>query len=454
MRLLIRFFFIVLFVLLTQPVMAFMNNPYNLRMVWPYQVFAGDDETPPPYTYGIHWNQATDTMTTGYVSGGVFIEDNATDLVVQEQLGRGLYVAATDSWTKLDATNSSLLASGGAATLDGSSGDVMVRIPRHYQLWHRDGDDQYILISEGAFTFGGQEAWVPNCFSTYDYYYISAFEGVLDDNGVITTGTGSSGADTTDDALRSLPNYKPWTVEYRSVYRTISRNTGGTAHQLSWDGYQMLIALMVTEWGSWDSQTELPGYTDGDAGWDYAYVRETGRTLHLGDTSGSVQVDFTGEDSDLNSTIIALEEAIANSYRGIENPYGHIWKFLDGINVDNTDGNCTVYTTADYTAWADDTATGYTDTGHAPGFGSDDGYIADIHGSGQHAPFYPSSITGGSWNSHLHDYHWNDSGGWRVLLAGGHCTYGGAAGVASLLAVYGSGLRASYIGARLAARGN
>jgi hypothetical protein len=140
------------------------------------------------------------------------------------------------------------------------------------------------------------------------------------------------------------------------------------------------------------------------------------------------------------------------SYRGIENVFGNVWKFVDGINIDNRDGDCHVFVSYTVSTFTDDTSGGdYIDTNHAPAFGDSDGYVVDIKGSGQYCPFYPSNISGGSSSTYLCDYHYNTSGSWRVLRVGGSLNSGGLAGFFYLLASASSFHAYSNVGSRLAA---
>jgi hypothetical protein len=185
------------------------------------------------------------------------------------------------------------------------------------------------------------------------------------------------------------------------------------------------------------------GYGDNDLlGSDALYLK-----LASGDpdnlAAGTVSVRLSVDDGDI----------VANSYRGIEDPFGGIYEFVDGMNIDNTTGDCHVYTCTDPAKFADDvdeTADGYVDTGHAPGFGEDDGYISDILGEGRHCPYYPAAIAGSS-ASFLYDYHYNAGGAWRVARVGGCLAARAYAGLASLYAHYGSGARDALFGSRGAA---
>lgn len=494
------------------------------------------------FVYGIKWDTVNDTITKGVVKGGTFIAEDYTTYPIQGRMKRVLRKADGSSKKDLKSDDSTKLVDGSNATLDGSDGDVQVEIPVHYQLWTRDGDDQYILIGDGLFNFNGDTAYIPLCLGYQKAYYMDAFESVLYDDsaGSLIDGDGTGGADTAADTLRSLPDYKPWSDEYRSDFRTLIANRGGTTHQQMWNAHQMMVALFVTEYGDWDSFTVLPGYISAGS-WDYAKARKTGYTQGLGNVSGSILVDFAGDDADLQPSVagggsdwiestttageyyydgglvphkpvkmlrdgvemtegtlgalaagewawgdqdsigsdrlyvkvsegdpdslaadtikaqlVADDQVVANSYRGIENPFGHIWKWLDGINIDNTVGDCHVYTCtnpSDFADDVDDSPAGYVDTGHAPAFGDDDGYIVDIMGTGKYCPLYPDDITGGSSSTYLCDYHYNASGAWRVLRVGGGLAEGAGAGLAGLAANDASGSRFSRVGSRGAARG-
>lgn len=394
--------------------------------------------------YGIRWDQSTDTMVKGVVLNGIFIESTYAQYPVQETMARVLRDAASGSESALDPDDSNYLIDGTTATtVDGSAGDIQVKIPSHYQLWLRDGNYQYILLSWDPFSFEGEQAWIPLCFRGKQYYYQDAFEGILYDNSAASLINGQDAtaglADKTADALRSLPGFIPWVYEDRSDFRTLCTNRGGTTHQNMWDAHQMIASLFVTEYGTWSSQSELPGYTEANST-NFAYARSTGRTMGLGDYSGSIVVDLTGVDSDLDG-VVSAGDYVANSFHGIENIFGHFWKNTDGLNIDNTSGNGRVYTCTDPSNFADDTATNYVDTGHAPAFGSDDGYIADILGSGKHCPLYASDISGGSSSTYLCDYSWNDTGGWRTGIVSGFRRWGTVAGIAYLATDGGSSIR-------------
>jgi hypothetical protein len=136
------------------------------------------------------------------------------------------------------------------------------------------------------------------------------------------------------------------------------------------------------------------------------------------------------------------------SYRGIENWYGHIWKFLDGINVHNSTANGSrLYMALDYTDFADDTDTGYVLAGS---LAQADGYVTDIV---DFTGIWPASV-GGSSSTYIADYFYtyfdndNDSG-WRVALVGAFAINGSTAGAFFVSSNYDSSTAYSNIGGRL-----
>jgi hypothetical protein len=392
--------------------------------------------------YGIQWNSETDIMVAGVVIGGIFVESDYSTFPIQEQMRRGLLKNGV--FTPLHASDSTKLPDGSAATIDGSEGQVMVQIPAFYALAVTDGVWKYLLISQSAFTFKGETAYIPPAFGSDGYRYVGAFDGVAATD-ALDAEVISAVKDTSGYSTNPYPN--PFSNRTRAQFRA-QMQTG--FFQFSWGLYEVVWTLFLTEYKTWNSQSALPGYTDA-SGWDYAYTRFAGRTVGLGNASGSVLADLTGEDSDL-SGIVAADEYVANSYRGIENFFGSVWQFIDGININNTDGDCAVYVCHTPANFADDTTDGYIDTGHAPEFGDDDNYIKDMAWLGKDCTFYPAEIGGGAnSSSYITDYHYNSAGGWRVLLAGGALSYGAGAGFGCLRASDASSLGASSISVRPAA---
>jgi hypothetical protein len=140
---------------------------------------------------------------------------------------------------------------------------------------------------------------------------------------------------------------------------------------------------------------------------------------------------------------------LACAFMGVENFYGHILEWDDGINIEFvgsplTDAN--VYLCNDPAAWADDTAIGYTDAGFDLPLTSD--YITDI----ADGYFVPVKAIGGNASAFLADYYKaSDAAGWRAPRSGGYLPDGLNAGIEAMLADADVLRRASGVGGRTAA---
>lgn len=130
-------------------------------------------------------------------------------------------------------------------------------------------------------------------------------------------------------------------------------------------------------------------------------------------------------------------------YRGIESPYGDIWEFVDGVNVN------------DYQAWvARDANTYVSNVFAAPyeqlGYANhdSDGYVIEMGFDPAH-PYaeFPVEVGGGS-STYYTDYY-SQNTGQRIARVGGHWTYGSGAGPSSWRLSSSSGAAHVDLGGRL-----
>ena len=131
----------------------------------------------------------------------------------------------------------------------------------------------------------------------------------------------------------------------------------------------------------------------------------------------------------------------AVQYRHIENPWGNVFEWIDGINF--SDG--TVYVCTNPANYADDTASNYSNIGTKS---QTDGFIKSL-GMSSSMPwaFFPTA-TGGSETTYVPDYAYYNSG-WRVLHVGGNWSNGSYAGLFFFYASSTSSSAYSNVGARL-----
>ena len=150
-----------------------------------------------------------------------------------------------------------------------------------------------------------------------------------------------------------------------------------------------------------------------------------GITKSLGSKTGVISYIIPAAAEHSYSTTTNITVGVP-SYRGIENPFGHIWNWTDGVNVysDSTSGKTTVYTCNDITHFADNTTTNYVErvVFNTPS----NGFIKTWNWD-QNGDFIPTS-TGGSEASYLCDHSYWSPGGWRVVRSSGSARNGAVCG--------------------------
>jgi hypothetical protein len=269
-----------------------------------------------------------------------------------------------------------------------------------------------------------------------DYRYIGAYEGIGYDNGTtayIDCGTAAAnnwagGAiDLANDKLGSVSGFAPMMDETRAEFRAIAANRGTGWRQQDFDLVSAIQLLYITEYADWNSQLMIgEGRTALSGG---TWVKDS----YIGVT-GKSNADGNGTNSVGGNTNNAYM-----TYRGIENFFGNIWKWVDGININ---GNVPYVSNNDVN-FADDTAANYTDLGIT--LGAVDGYVKTLEQ--QARGFLPASV-GGASNTYITDYYYQ-AAGWRVALLGGAAVNGTSAGVACWLAANDSANDYFTIGSRL-----
>ena len=171
----------------------------------------------------------------------------------------------------------------------------------------------------------------------------------------------------------------------------------------------------------------------------------TGSSDSLGSGSGEVTVTIQQTDSSGSNTSTITRKC--NRYRGIENPFGHIWKHTDDI--------ISVYN-GDYRTWyksmKPDQFSTNKNTSYKPLCSStmvSSGYKTEIKATPT-CDFFAMSVSGGSENTYWCDYNWDNADtSEHCLLIGGVSDHGGRAGLFSLHSSIGVGYSYADIGSRL-----
>jgi hypothetical protein len=338
------------------------------------------------------------------------------------------------------ADNGTVLAYYGDANYkeDGSNGQVMVEIHKAYARTIFENNRRIDLLSETP--AGGYEvhpAFVRNGI-VKEKIYFSAFGGCIqkadgtyllndEQTAVFTAGTG--------DKLASIAGAKPCSGHTQNLTivnsRILARNRGAGWEQQDFWTSSLIQAAMAIELGKFDTQTVYAGVTninDTTAGNTLNNAVITGLTASLGNASGEVNYTYNYP----NATSVITKPF---SFHGIENFYGNIWKWVDGININNN-----VPFVADYNFQSDKFTDNYKNLGIT--LLNVDGWVEDF--ANIPYTFLPSK-TGAN---KIGNYYYQASGA-QVALLGGSWLNGSYAGVAYWSLSTSSGYRYRYIGARL-----
>ena len=351
---------------------------------------------------------------------------------------------------------------------DGSKGQVMVELPMHYRKFETEGNIRRVKISE--YPLAGYHQ-VPTC-------YVSAYEAALDRTNSSTPKLASVVNMTT--AFRGGANKSEWdgtfltllgrpaTAISRTNFRNYARNRNGKATS-EWNCYTIgvheeIYWLYLIEYANrnsqaaYNSELDSNGYRQGGLGagvtildsWNtfnsYNPFVPCGHTDSLGNGTGvieyAVQDDTTG----------SWKNQMVPRYRGIENPFGHLYKWTDGINVmikPDSDSNPTsdVYICQDPSKFNDSNYNGYICVGQKA---RKEGFAKDII-FGEYGSIMPKEVGAGS-TSFLCDYHNTNIPTSTTLLGvmfGGHASNGARAGLAFADSTFAPSRKDPNIGSRL-----
>lgn len=273
-----------------------------------------------------------------------------------------------------------------------------------------------------------------------NFIYLSAYEGCTYDTSASAYKLNDAqDVDWTDDVLASIANAKPTSGltqngATRNGFRTIAAKRGLGWSQETVQAATATELLFLIEYASFDMQSKIgAGVTTKTDDDDATSMTEiTGATTTLGNKSGQV-INTNGY------SVVA--------YRGEENPFGNIWKWIDGINVYNKNEG-SVYI-ADHGFKDDTNAAPYSDAGIT--ICGSNGYVsAFAYNEDFDWLFIASEVLGNS-SLPVGDYFWQNKAynGYTVAKLGGSWTYGSGAGGFYWDVISASGSRYRGIGGRL-----
>ena len=399
--------------------------------------------------YGVSWSETSSNPDCTRIGN----MDMHRSLPIQSMMkgylyfkdGNPLYrmLKLNDSWTKCENYSA-----GGwrdvDTLLEDNNINVMIKIPEFWWI------DDYIESTEThnlKICPHAKPGWYH-----HKEAYVSAYEGYIDGN-----------------YYKSSKNKIPSVNFTRSTVRPKARANGlGNSWNIyTYNEHRAICHLFLVEYATRNSQkavnTELTpeGFRQGGLGsgcttgaatingaqtWSFI---PTGSSDSLGSGSGEVTVTIQQTDSSGSNTTTTTRKC--NRYRGIENPFGHVWKHTDDV--------ISVYISG-YGArfwYKCDSPDHFGDS-----ISNDNPYYKNIAANAvvtgyktkiattSTCDFFASSCNNGSETTYWCDYNWdNTDGSLHCLLIGSNSAYGGRAGLFTLSS--NSGVSTSYadIGSRL-----
>lgn len=402
-----------------------------------------------PDWYGVSWSETSSNPDCTRIGN----MDMHRSLPIQSMMkgylyfkdGNPLYrmLKLNDSWTKCENYSA-----GGwrdvNTLLEDNNINVMIKIPEFWWI------DDYIESTETH-----NLKICPHAKPGWHHHkeaYVSAYEGYIDGN-----------------YYRSSKNKIPSVNFTRSTVRPKARANGlGNSWNIyTYNEHRAICHLFLIEYATRNSQKAVntaltvEGFRQGGLGsgcttgtvtingaTTYSFI-PTGSSDSLGSGSGEVTVTIQQTDSSGSNTTTTTRKC--NRYRGIENPFGHVWKHTDDV--------ISVYISG-YGArfwYKCDSPDHFIDS-----ISNDNPYYKNIAANAvvtgyktkivttSTCDFFALSCNNGSETTYWCDYNWdNTDGSLHCLLIGGHSGAGGQAGLFALYSYDGVGHSAAHIGSRL-----
>lgn len=399
--------------------------------------------------YGVSWSETSSNPDCTRIGN----MDMHRTLPIQSMMkgylyfkdGNPLYrmLKLNDSWTKCENYSA-----GGwrdvDTLLEDNNINVMIKIP---EFWWIDDYAESTETHNLKICPHAKPGW-----HHHKEAYVSAYEGYIDGN-----------------YYRSSKNKIPSVNFTRSTVRPKARANGlGNSWNIyTYNEHRAICHLFLVEYATRNSQkavnTELTpeGFRQGGLGsgcttgtatingaqtWSFI---PTGSSDSLGSGSGEVTVTIQQTDSSGSNTTTTTRKC--NRYRGIENPFGHVWKHTDDV--------ISVYISG-YGArfwYKCDSPDHFGDS-----ISNDNPYYKNIAANAvvtgyktkiattSTCDFFASSCNNGSETTYWCDYNWdNTDGSLHCLLIGGSSDAGGGAGLFLLNSAIGVAYSDAAIGSRL-----
>ena len=342
---------------------------------------------------------------------------------------------------------------------DGSDGQVMVYQPKVYYRvtplklekqtngigYHLRKANYYISpVPKPGFSL--HPAFYNESGRAVEYILFSAYEGsiydtsasayLLEDEQIadFTSGTG--------DKLCSIAGAKPASGKTQQLTRPnieqLAKNRGAGWHSDIIKVESLNQLLMMIELGTLNTQTAI--------GQGVVSVSDTPNT-----ENNSLATGGTSELGNATGQATGTAGQTPVSYRGIENPWGNIWKLVYGVNIhgDGTQKSGVPYICTDFNFAESKNSENYTSAGFT--LSNANGYISAMGYSREFDWLFMPSEASGNSALPVGDYYYctPNLNGYRIAPLGGYWSGGGTTGGFCWRLAYGVGSRYRVIGGRL-----
>lgn len=409
--------------------------------------------------YGVKFDLANSSSPDGVRTGNM--EMHRT-LPIQSKM-RGCTINNDDNTKRyLKADDWNKWEDGATITDDGNgmAPEIMVEIPEHYILLVATPDNT-VEIRMSEYNLPG--------YTKVEKKYIGAYEGVI-----------NTGSVDTQNTLRSIAvstlKLKPVVSKTRNQFQTFARGNNRTNNWniYTYGAHRDLTWLFVVEYATLNSQKAFnanltaEGYHQGGLGegvttgtvtvngaTTYSFV-PNGTTKSLGNGTGIIEYTHTNTNAEGTST--GTKVVNVPRYRGIENPFGHVWKNVIDVVVAGTDNS--VYICKDYTKFgtfeggtnptAEQLITAGYELQDFKESTTTSQYVKKLVNNNQ-ADLFPTVVgNGASATTYYCDYHWTSATATpRTLLIGGSSGNESAAGWFYLDSLIGLDASRASVGTRI-----
>lgn len=359
-------------------------------------------------------------------------------------------------------------------TEDGTNGQVMVYQPAFYykvaplklsqntesNLGYHIRKANYYVSDRPLTGFKLHPAFYDGNGNPVEYILLSAYEGSMWDasqNKYVNDSVDTSIAYSADDLLCSVSGKKPISglregMGTKEIFEAMANNRGTGWHLETIKAVSANQLLMLIELGTMNTQSGINyGITAISSSPNYNCSSLTGSTASFGNGTGKASSTIN-EQGGVNTTQTGVEK-VAVTYRGVENPWGNIYKHIQGVNIwgDGTMAGGQPFICDDLSSFDESSHAGHY---HGVGFtiANANGYIKAMgYGNPEFDWLFMPSEIGGNTSLPVGDYvgATENLDGSRIVIYGGHWSNGEADGGFLMYCSFDVGAHDRAVGGRL-----